>query len=89
MIGTLLPDVPRIAAPTDASIATEPDDAVLERIRSAGWMVVCHNDYRLKGELWTFWSFARGDEYVKGEGRSDREALEACEDAIAGRNGSR
>lgn len=67
------------AADSSAELKTEPDSAVLARLRDAGWMVVCHNDYWLKGERYTFWSFARGREYLKGEGRSDREALEECE----------
>jgi len=63
----------------DAGMETETALDILERLRGGGWMVVCHNDYWLKGELYTFWSFARGREYVKGEGRSDQEALEECE----------
>ncbi len=48
-----------------------PDD-----IRKAGWTVAVHNDYRLHGEFHTFWLFTRGDRAVKGEGRSDAEALD-------------
>lgn len=50
----------------------------LAQLRDQGWMVVCHNDYRLNGALMTFWSFARGDEYVKGEGTTDDAALLEC-----------
>ncbi len=47
-----------------------PDD-----IRAEGWMVAVHNDYRLKGELHTFWLFTKDDRAVKGEGKSDEIAL--------------
>jgi len=47
-----------------------PDD-----IRVAGWMVAVHNDYRQDSELHTFWLFTKGDRAVKGEGKSDAEAL--------------
>ena len=58
---------------------SNPDD-----IRKAGWSVAVHNDYRLKGEFHTFWLFTKPIEWfqnldiqasVKGEGRSDAEAL--------------
>ena len=49
---------------------SSPDD-----IRAKGWTVAVHNDYRLNGEAHTFWAFSKGDWYVKGEGKSDREAL--------------
>ena len=48
-----------------------PDD-----IRAAGWMIAVHNDYRLNGELYTFWLFTKDDRAVKGEGKSDAEALD-------------
>lgn len=47
-----------------------PDD-----IRAQGWMVAVHNDYRQDGELYTFWLFTKGDRAVKGEGKTDAEAL--------------
>lgn len=47
-----------------------PDD-----IRKEGWMVAVHNDYRLDGVFHTFWLFTKGDRAVKGEGKSDTEAL--------------
>lgn len=50
--------------------ASVPDD-----IRDAGWMVAVHNDYRLDGELFTFWLFTKGERAVKGEGKTDAEAL--------------
>lgn len=44
-------------------------------IRAHGWMVAVHNDYRQNGETYTFWLFTKGDRAVKGEGRTDEEAL--------------
>lgn len=49
----------------------------LERLRGDGWMVAAHNDYTHGGESFTFWLLTRGrEEFVKGEGRTDAEALE-------------
>lgn len=59
-----------------------PDD-----IRAAGWAVAVHNDYRINGEAHTFWLFTRGNECVKGEGRSDAEALGRARRALEDRNG--
>jgi hypothetical protein len=44
-------------------------------IRAAGWMVAVHNDYHLDGESFTFWLFTKGERAVKGEGKTDAEAL--------------
>lgn len=51
---------------------------MLATIRAGGWRVAVHNDYRLNGEDWTFWLFtsATTGRFVKGEGRTDEEALE-------------
>ena len=50
---------------------SKPDD-----IRSSGWMVAVHNDYLLAGEFHTFWLFTnKQNEFVKGEGKTDAEAL--------------
>lgn len=49
---------------------SRPDD-----LRAAGWMVAVHNDYHLDGEFHTFWLFTKGGRCVKGEGRTDLEAL--------------
>ena len=51
-------------------VASSPDD-----LRSAGWAVAVHNDYRLNGKPHTFWLFTRGDRCVKGEGETDEDAL--------------
>lgn len=55
----------------------------LDNLHAAGWMVVCHNDYWQNGVRMTFWSFARGSEYIKGEGASSEAALTECETAAA------
>lgn len=44
-------------------------------LRNQGWTVAVHNDYRLHGEAHTFWMFTKGDRALKGEGRTDQEAL--------------
>lgn len=67
---------------TDEGMGHQCLDVRLFKIRESGWMVVCHNDYMLKGDYYTYWSFARGNEYVKGEGHTDHEALEEVEGAI-------
>jgi hypothetical protein len=51
----------------------------LELLRNRGWSVAVHNDYRLGGERFTFWLLTDGSgRYVKGEGRTDAEALGTC-----------
>lgn len=50
----------------------------LNKIRSMGWSVAVHNDYRLGGEQFTFWLFTEnnGHRWIKGEARTDLEALQ-------------
>jgi hypothetical protein len=43
--------------------------------RARGWSVARHNDYRLEGIPRTFWLFTKGNFCVRGEGRTDNEAL--------------
>jgi cytochrome c556 len=52
-------------------------------IRAAGWAVAVHNDYRLNGEPHTFWLFTKDGRAVKGEGKTDAEALSQVRAAIA------
>ena len=59
-----------------------PDD-----IRAAGWMVAVHNDYRMAGTIHTFWLFTKGDHCVKGEGRTDIEALDQVRSELLARRG--
>jgi len=48
---------------------------VVDFLRKRGWMVAVHNDYRIGGELHTFWLFTKGHFCAKGEGRTDADAL--------------
>ncbi|MEE8607168.1 MAG: hypothetical protein V3S55_06175 [Nitrospiraceae bacterium] len=52
----------------------------LRFMRERGWMVAAHNDYHKDGEFWTFWLFVKGNRAVKGEGKTDFEALCIAED---------
>lgn len=70
------------------SAVLEPADAgtfeLLAKLRSAGWSVAVHNDYRLQGVPHTFWLFTNADRrWIKGEGTSDWVALrEAYEEVL-------
>lgn len=53
--------------------------AALRALRSDGWTVAVHNDYRLNGEPHTFWLFTHpSGRWLKGEGRTDGIALRSC-----------
>jgi hypothetical protein len=53
--------------------------AALRALRSDGWIVAVHNDYRLNGEAHTFWLFTHpSGRWLKGEGRTDGIALRSC-----------
>lgn len=48
----------------------------LAELRSQGWAVAVHNDYRQGGDARTFWLFTHPDgRWLKGEGRTDAEAI--------------
>ena len=54
---------------------------MLRLLRSNGWSVAIHNDYRQDGERRTFWLFTHGGDrglYVKGEASTDEAALRQC-----------
>ncbi len=55
-------------------------------IRALGWAVAVHTDYRLGGVPHTFWLFTKGEIAIKGEGRTDAEALDQVRAAIAARD---
>lgn len=55
-------------------------------IRALGWAVAVHNDYRLGGVAHTFWLFTKGEIAIKGEGKTDAEALDHVRAAIASRS---
>jgi hypothetical protein len=59
---------------------------LVEDIRGRGWSVAVHNDYRLHGQRHTFWLFTCDGRTlcVKGEGRTDEEALTQALAAIEG-----
>jgi len=54
---------------------TTPPAGPLAELRQRGWVVAVHNDYKLQGNLHTFWLFTKGAYCAKGEGQSDEEAL--------------
>lgn len=56
---------------------------VLSAIRDAGWAVAVHNDYRINNTPHTFWLFTHpSGQWVKGEGRTDAEALAEAAESI-------
>ncbi len=57
---------------------------MLAELRRDGWRVAIHNDYRLAGEEMTFWGFSSGDQWMKGEGKTDLEAIGQCHLAFYG-----
>lgn len=60
------------------------DTASPDDLRAEGWTVAVHNDYRLNGVPHTFWLLTHPDgRYVKGEGRTDAEALTAIRLALS------
>ena len=54
-----------------------PDD-----LRALGWSVAVHNDYRQNGLSYTFWLMVQGERALKGEGRTDGEALNQIREAL-------
>lgn len=52
-----------------------PMQTLLLHIRNQGWAVAVHNDYKLSGLNYTFWLFTKEGRCVKGEGRTDLDAL--------------
>jgi hypothetical protein len=56
----------------------------LDKLRADGWVVAVHNDYRQNGEAHTFWLLTKGNRFIKGEGRTDPEALAQAYGSIQG-----
>lgn len=51
-------------------------NAILDRLRAAGWSVAIHNDYRLNGKANTFYLLTHdAGVWIKGEGATDEAAL--------------
>jgi hypothetical protein len=50
---------------------------MLKWLRAFGYMVAVHNDYKLKGEVRTFWLFTHpaSGTFLKGEGSTDEWAV--------------
>ena len=70
--------VTEVIAMVPTRSSASPDD-----IRAAGWSVAVHNDYRQNGLDYTFWLFTnRSGRFVKGEGRTDTEALDTVRKEI-------
>lgn len=67
------PDL-RIRMRDDARSPSHTEDSPND-LRAVGWSVAVHNDYRLNGVAHTFWLMTRGEIALKGEGRTDAEAL--------------
>lgn len=58
---------------------TATPETTLNTLRSRGWMVAAHNDYRQSGGTYTFYLLTHGSgRWVKGEGRTDEDALDEC-----------
>lgn len=51
-------------------------------LRKLGWSVAVHNDYKLNGENYTFWLMTKGNNCLKGEGKTDEEALNQIREQI-------
>jgi hypothetical protein len=52
-------------------------------LREGSWSVAVHNDYHRGGVRYTFWLFTHSNgRYVKGEGRTDKEALDQIREQL-------
>lgn len=70
----------RWAQPSEMVTILSELSEILSTLRAAGWRVAVHNDYSLNGVDMTFWLLTHPcGIYVKGEGRTDNEALFECE----------
>lgn len=67
----------------EIGIGADVRESLPNDLRAKGWSVAAHNDYRLGGEDFTFWLFTKDGRAVKGEGRTDAEALNQVRAAIA------
>lgn len=66
----------------EIGIGADVRESLPNDIRAKGWSVAAHNDYRLGGGAFTFWLFTKDGRAVKGEGRTDAEALNEVRAAI-------
>lgn len=51
-------------------------------LRKLGWLIAVHNDYKLNGKNHTFWLMTKGNIALKGEGQTDKEALNQIREQI-------
>jgi hypothetical protein len=70
--------VTQLVRERDDGLRARPDD-----LRTLGWAVAVHNDYRQDGVPYTFWLLTKDGRAVKGEGRTDAEALDQIRQTIA------
>lgn len=82
-----LPAPPVVEEPSDSAATSFIQHTPLD-LRRLGWSVAVHNDYRLNGEFHTFWLLTKGDRCVKGEGRTDMEALDSIRAQLRTQNGT-
>ena len=72
------------AAKVEEARKRDPSD-----LRELGWSVAVHNDYRQDGESHTFWLFTKASLAVRGEGRTDAEALDIVREKVRAIEGSK
>ncbi|RJP45487.1 hypothetical protein C4587_00910 [Candidatus Parcubacteria bacterium] len=70
----------------EIGIGADVRESLPDDIRAKGWSVAVHNDYRLDREPHTFWLFTKNGRAVKGEGRTDAEALNQVRAVIANKS---
>ena len=75
------PEAGTDSGPGAPGLALKPEPgAVIAALRENGWRVAAHNDYRIDGKDMTFWLLTHPcGTWIKGEGRTDAEALAQCE----------
>lgn len=75
------------SSPQDAGRAAAIEEHRADDIRALGWSVAVHNDYRQNGMPHTFWLFTKGREAIKGEGRTDADALNEVRRSLSTKGG--
>lgn len=80
---TSLKDLPKCARSERASQLSEispgHSDDPAELLRQFGWSVAVHNNYKLNGLTYSFWLWTHPNgRWIKGDGFTDKEALDEC-----------
>lgn len=71
-------------SPTTPMKYPAPSASSADDLRALGWSVSSHNDYKLKGVFHTFWLLTHpAGIWLKGEGRTDAEALDQIREVLA------